>query len=308
MELELCPKLVIDEEFRRIEQRSRDETWRDAEQEHIQKANKKPIKLWGNIILEGFEYYEFCRLNRLPLQTQQIPVRSRREALAWACAVQLRRDDLSEDMRIYLLGKRYSTEKELSGRKMIQQSGKYFEDITQSDQKPAACKTAVRLGTEYGLGRCTIARYGLFADAVDQLAHTAPKLADLILSGHLGLTQRDVIRLSKLSKQTLQQVEQDPQEFVVKNQLQGKKRGRPPVEHSNLSNNMPIKQMPDYDPDADISGLTLTIPSWISSLQRTYSVAELAAISPKALERLAVQLFRLAENAEKLLTAIKEAS
>lgn len=31
---------------------------------------------------------------------------------------------------------------------------------------------------------------------------------------------------------------------------------------------MPLKQMPAYDPDADIISLTLTIPSWIDSINR----------------------------------------
>lgn len=38
-----------------------------------------------------------------------------------------------------------------------------------------------------------------------------------------------------------------------------------------------IKTMPAYDPDAEVAGLTLTIPSWMSSIDRTKSMAHLEA-------------------------------
>lgn len=69
---------------------------------------------------------------------------------------------------------------------------------------------------------------------------------------------------------------------------------------------MLVKQMPDYDPDGEISGLTLTIPSWIGSIRRAQSNADVSAISSQALERLAEQLICLAESVEALFSAIKE--
>ena len=75
---------------------------------------------------------------------------------------------------------------------------------------------------------------------------------------------------------------------------------------SGFSQQMLVKQMPSYDPDAEVSGLTLTIPSWVSSIQRTYAAAEFSAISPHALERLTAQLLCLTRSAEQLMSAIKE--
>lgn len=305
MDRKLYPQFIIDEEFRRSEQAISDEA---IGQGSALDTYEEPIKLWGNIILEGFARYERCCQNNLPIRTQQIPVQDRREALSWACAVQLRRDDLNEDMRIYLLGKRYSVEKSMLRGDALRPDGIGPEHCTGNGRVHLAHRTAIRLGAEYGLARCTIARYGIYADAVDRLGYTAPKLVDLILSGRLGLSQREVIRLSELPKQKLQQAERDPQKYIVKNRLQSKKRGRPPGQHTDLSSSMSIKQMPIHDPDAEVSGLTLTIPSWISSIQRTHTVAEFAAISPQALERLTIQLSRLTESAEGLLAAIKEAS
>ena len=65
--------------------------------------------------------------------------------------------------------------------------------------------------------------------------------------------------------------------------------------------------MPDYDPDAQVTGLTLTIPSWISSIKRVLDLAELSAISGEALNSLSLQLHQLILISGKLSNAVKEA-
>ena len=54
-----------------------------------------------------------------------------------------------------------------------------------------------------------------------------------------------------------------------------------------------IKTMPAYDPDTEVAGLTLTIPSWMSSIDRTKSMAHLEAISPAARQNLLAALTEL---------------
>lgn len=64
--------------------------------------------------------------------------------------------------------------------------------------------------------------------------------------------------------------------------------------------------MPDYDPDAEVTGLTLTIPSWATSRSRTRSNTDLSSISLKARMNLEHALFNLQATIEELLQAIKE--
>ena len=54
-----------------------------------------------------------------------------------------------------------------------------------------------------------------------------------------------------------------------------------------------IKQVPKYDPDAEISSLTLTIPSWVSSIHRTCTTAPFEQITNAAKHKLRSQLFEL---------------
>ena len=67
-----------------------------------------------------------------------------------------------------------------------------------------------------------------------------------------------------------------------------------------------VKDMPAFDPDAEITGLTLTIPSWASSIDRTRSKADLSIVSDKARDRLAEALTQLQVKVSDMLTALKE--
>lgn len=308
---EFCRQLIVEDEFRRLEQPVADDVQRALERELLENRCQNEINLWGRIILEGFLHYQLCLKHDLPVCTRQIPVHNRREALTWACAAQLKRSDLRTEMRFYLIGKRYSIEKGVPGHHSSRLPGILNQSLVGTDETPVPGSTAIRLGREYGIGRYAITRYGVYAESIDQLFRTAPQLAELILSGVFEMTQKDVIRVSQLPEQILQKAEESPEKFVIQYGLQRRKRGRPPAYNGQLSDSdfsrqMLVKQMPSYDPDAEVSGLTLTIPSWISSIQRTHAAAELSAISPSALERLATQLLCLMQSAEQLMRAMKE--
>lgn len=61
-----------------------------------------------------------------------------------------------------------------------------------------------------------------------------------------------------------------------------------------------------FDPDADINGLALTIPSWSSSIDRVLKQTDLSIISSHAREGLVRQLLSLTDHVSDLLGAIKE--
>lgn len=69
-----------------------------------------------------------------------------------------------------------------------------------------------------------------------------------------------------------------------------------------------IKTMPSYDPDAEVASLTLTIPSWISSIDRAQSNADLKLVSKTARMRLEEALRQLANKAFEMLEAVREDS
>ena len=67
---------------------------------------------------------------------------------------------------------------------------------------------------------------------------------------------------------------------------------------------MPIKQMPTFDPDAEIISLTLTIPSWIDSINRKCSAISLDDNSEQAIAGLIVALTKLCEECNSIIVKV----
>ena len=296
--------MIIDEEFLRLEPFPDRSVKR---QTMLLQDDPRPINLWGRIIAEGFTRYKAYVENGLPFPVRQIPAHSRQEAISWACAEQLKRDDLNIEMHKYLIGKRY-----LAERKQADSTSPSGASPVSSCHRPkrSAVQTAVWLGTQHNCNRCTVVRYANYAAAIDYLASKAPVLMASILSGRLDLPQKAVIKLPLLSDQELRKVNDEPEIYLAHVPRGNKQRGRQPRFHIDSDLSLParsVKQMPDYDPDAQVTGLTLTIPSWISSIKRVLDLAELSAISGEALNSLSLQLHQLILISEKLSSAVKEA-
>ena len=73
-----------------------------------------------------------------------------------------------------------------------------------------------------------------------------------------------------------------------------------------ISTGPSVKDMPEYDPDAEISSLTLTIPSWKSSIERAKNTADLTIVSPQAKGDLAQALRELRNTIADMLSEVED--
>ena len=67
-----------------------------------------------------------------------------------------------------------------------------------------------------------------------------------------------------------------------------------------------IKQTPDYDPDAGIASLTLTIPSWVSEINRAMRESDLSHVTTPAKAQLAGVLDKLLAAVQDTIAAVRE--
>ena len=65
--------------------------------------------------------------------------------------------------------------------------------------------------------------------------------------------------------------------------------------------------MPKFDPDAELSSLSLTIPSWCSSIERVMNVTDFQRSSKEGKKRLKVQLSNLMTVINKITKILEEA-
>jgi len=86
-------------------------------------------------------------------------------------------------------------------------------------------------------------------------------------------------------------------------------RGRPPKKTTNPVPSVTrpsVKDMPAFDPDAPAVELSLTVPSWTSSIKRAHKNINAAIVSDRAKEKLQYVLCELQDTIAELLALIEE--
>lgn len=66
-----------------------------------------------------------------------------------------------------------------------------------------------------------------------------------------------------------------------------------------------IKDMPAYDPDMEVRGLTLTIPAWMNAIARARDRSRMEEVSDAARAQLSGSLHRLEEQIAEMLEVVE---
>ena len=171
-------------------------------------------------------------------------------------------------------------------------------------------RTRVRLGEEYNISHTTVLKYGKYSGALDELLKDIPDLVPKILAGEVKISHENIIEMSRLSEQNKRRLSQhlsdDAAEF--KGYLH---EILPRRQNTAVKLPLPIpigsvKDMPAYDPDAELSSLTLTVPSWVRSIERARSVTNISEITDNARRKLEKELLELRKTIDSMLADIKE--
>ncbi|MGE5417443.1 MAG: hypothetical protein ACM3UZ_11970 [Acidobacteriota bacterium] len=308
-------ELKIDTGFKRLIAPLDAEELKQLEQNIIRDGCREPICVWNNTILDGHNRYEICTRLQIPFMIQQIFLENREEAVVWICANQLSRHSITEETRRYLIGKRYEMEKILGAHNAAGTNHHTKKEVRAKmlPEPPfgvTAGRTRERLGEEYNISHASILSYEKYAQALDALSRVVPELVPKILSSEVKISLENTIELSRLSNQDTKQLSQlisdDATEFAENLRKILPKKQRPAEKMSLTIPAGSVKDMPVYDPDVEISSLTLTIPSWVSSINRTCSTVNLSVITDNARSKLVKQLLELKETIDSMLAAIRE--
>lgn len=333
---DMLKDLIIDEEFSSLIRPLTNEEYRLLEESILRDGCREPITTWKGIILDGHNRYRICRRWDLPFRTTELNALSRDQALSWICANQLARRNLSEEMRRYLIGKKFEFEKRI----LRNENHNIWEPIKKPDGSDLSAQelyeagsrssrfrsrmknpTAERIGEEYHISHGTVEKYARYSRAVDTIAEVSPELAPQILKGSFKVSHENIIALSKLDSQNMhryaRQLQTSPDEPYLR-YLDTRKRltgmpsppTRPNVQPPKMRQpQIPIrtgiKNMPEYNPDAEVTGLTLTIPTWGTSIYRILNQSDLRNITPQARDKLILALSDLQKAIEDLLKAVK---
>jgi len=297
--------LQIDECFKQLIPPLNSIEYKQLEENIVKDGCREPLCIWKNTIIDGHNRYEICTRLQIPFFTQEIELDNKDKVMAWICANQLGRRNISEETRRYLIGKRYETEKNL-GVKNYSGKNQHSENEVSATiyHKPQTQEnrglTAERIGKEYNIAQATVRKYAHYAKTIDNLSKKEPELISDVLSGKVKISYENIAKLSKKPYRTVNN---------VKSQLSNHNNF---VSYSEARRVIParlkptIKDMPVYDPDAEISSLTFTIPSWISSINRALSIADFSKASENAKTKLQNELKNLEYAVNVMLLAAEE--
>jgi len=314
--------LVIDNEFKTLLAPLTKEEFEQLEANILAEGCLEPLTVWNSTLVDGHNRYTICQKHNIPFRKRYLFFKDRDEAIAWICANQLGRRNLSEETKKYLIGKKYETEKIIGAKNAagINQHTATREEIFQAKKYgsiPSHNKTAVEMGKEYNISHNTVYKYGIYSKTLDIILEKCPEIAKKILSGNIKVSHDNLINLSKLSKEELTSLLDYLSEGTegqitysdLRHELQWKPLQKiPKTSHPIHQDEIPIKQLPKFDPDAEVSSLTLTIPSWISSMSRTKKNTVFETTTPEARARLRIQLSNLKSAIDELMSLTKEES
>lgn len=266
------------------------------------------VRVWNDTVLVDYDTYSFCCTRNWPMRRSAIRLDSREEAIIWICRDQLKRADLTVEMTKYLIGKQYLMEKQRrrAEKSAIRKNGCPIESLTEN----TALQTAERIGMEYHISVETVRKYGRYAYRIDQLTALEPKFVQRILQGTIYLSYENVVviaamnraEIAAIARYFLDENETKPTFLKYRKKRDEKKEKR----RNKVVPAGSIKEMPAFDPDAVVASLALTIPSWVSSIQRTEKNTEFSLISGQARSQLLCELARLADAIEDLLAILEE--
>ena len=136
-------ELIVDDEFSSLIRPLTSEEYRFLEENILRDGCREPITIWKGIILDGHNRYRICKRWDLPYRTTELDVSGRDEAMSWICANQLGRRNLSEEMRKYLIGKRYEIEKRI----LRSQNRSVWEPVKKADGSELSAQELYEVGT-----------------------------------------------------------------------------------------------------------------------------------------------------------------
>lgn len=292
------PIFTLDSEMKLLHLPLSNAELRHLEMKVIQVGPTEPIKVWNNLIIEDYDIYTICQKHNIPFTTHHMSFSNKEQAMEWLCEKRLANPNISKEYKMYLIGKRY-----LLG-KILFDNG----------------FTAAELSKIYGLTRKTVHNYTIFAQHVDYLQTIQPYIATRILTGEFKLSFPKLAELVNSPHSELDyyrcRLEAIPHHTVSYTQLHQnlckskklsckKENTKSTFTYQNRDTIPEIKKMPEYDPDADISSLALTIPFWITSIQRTKRVTNIESTSLLARNRLIRQLDELRNNIDSMIDYTK---
>lgn len=303
--------IQIDREFKNLTVPISEEEQEILERSLMREGCLEPITVWRGVILDGHKRYKFCSYEEIEYEVREMVFSSREEAVIWVCRERLDVLDKHTQMFRYLIGKWYAAKKALNREMRRQSNGSGQNPEYAKKKRNSVWDTCSRLADEIGLHRTTISKAGLFAEALDRIGDKDPTLFEAALRGEVKFSHSEVIEMASMDEKQLGEIRRKK---LGKQDVKMRRRNKQDawdrqIREERMEAVIPIKtgikEMPAFDPDVELKGLALTIPTWINVIAKAERKIDVDLATDKAKEQLTANLMRLKEQIGSLLEVLQ---
>ena len=156
-----------------------------------------PIAVWNGVIVDGHNRFKILqKYPHIQYTIKKMNFENRYEAIAWMCNQQLGRRNLRPEHFKYLIGRRYSAEKQI--KRLRDEKGQFLPG-GHDDHLDDGLKTSERIAQEIGKSERYVRRAEDFADGLDIADEIMPGAKDKVLNGEVKVQHWDVESLRRFA-------------------------------------------------------------------------------------------------------------
>ena len=156
-----------------------------------------PIAVWNGVIVDGHNRFKILQKHpHIPYTIKEMNFENCYAAIAWMCNQQLGRRNLRPEHFKYLIGRRYSAEKQI--KRLRDEKGQYLPG-GHDDHLDDGLKTSERIAQEIGKSERYVRRAEDFADGLDIADEIMPGAKEKVLNGEVKVQHWDVESLRRFA-------------------------------------------------------------------------------------------------------------
>lgn len=301
--------LLVDEEFKSLSVPVSGSEYASLEYLIRKEVGHPPVTVWKNYIIDGFEQYNLYQKYHRYFSPDELFFANRDQAAAWICRHQLERNNLTVNARAWLLYRLYCAERKVIRKKQAKDNFQYrqLSPSARFDEEPVSplkeeAAVLEKISREYRISSATLRRYSVFGKGLDQLEKRYPGVRNRILTGKLEVARVHMNDLLAMPRSELREMIDNPKCQRLVPPKQEKTENRNPNRNARTKNvklKTGIKQMPAFDPDAELKGLTFTVGAWKNAVSRAKNNTDFSRTT-------VVGRYRLKDALDELLKEINE--
>ena len=155
------------------------------------------VTVWNELIVDGIAEYEVCISNNVPFRVLRVAFTSLLHACSWICSIQLKRNDLYNERRKFLIGYQALAE-------IAIEDGK--NSLVLIDDQSSHGNIETSLASLYNISAASVMHYRKRTSNIIRISKINNELANYILSDRLQVSHFGLDNIAEKSSEEMNRV------------------------------------------------------------------------------------------------------